>query len=60
MNKAVPFEPDPEYKVKSLIRHGFREANYFQADGWVMIVVNDALATMFHLKKKRKYMWRGY
>ncbi len=60
MNKAEPFEPDPEYKVKSLMKHGFREAFYFEVDGWVLVIVNEALTTMFQPVKNTRQMWRSY
>jgi len=60
MDKAKPFEPDPEYKVKSLIRHQFRPTEYFLHQGYVLVVVNGNLATLFKHDEKRKQMWRSY
>jgi hypothetical protein len=60
MDNAEAFEPDPEYKVKSLIRHKFRPTEYFLAQGYVMVVVNGSLATLFKHKNGDKAMWRAY
>jgi len=60
LDDAKPFEPDPEYKVKSLIRHQFRPTEYFLAQGYVMVVVNGNLATLFKHKEGDKQMWRAY
>ncbi len=60
METAETFEPDAEYKVKSLIRHEFRPTEYFIAEGFVMVVVNGSLATMFRHQKGDKAMWRAY
>jgi hypothetical protein len=60
MEKKVPFEPDSEYKVKSLIRHNFRPTEYFLSEGYVLVVVNGNLATIFAHKAGDKTMWRPY
>ena len=59
MDHAEPFEPDAEFKVKSLIRHHFRPTEYFLSDGFVMVVVNGNLATVFRANDS-KSMWRAY
>jgi hypothetical protein len=59
MDNAETFEPDPEFKVKSLIRHHFRKTEYFLSDGFVMVVVLGNLATVFkHSSNDR--MWKAY
>jgi hypothetical protein len=55
---AEPFEPEPEYKVKSLMKHGFREVFYFAAHGWLMVVVNENLTTMFPHDANKPLLWR--
>ncbi len=60
MKKKVTFEPDSEYKVKSLIRHNFRPTEYFLSGGYLLVVVNGSLATMFKYKAGNKAMWKAY
>lgn len=60
LNGAENFEPDAEYKVKSLIRHKFRPTRYLLAKGYVMVIVNESLATLFKHKVGDKQMWRAY
>lgn len=60
INGAEDFEPDAEYKVKSLIRHQFRPTRYLLAKGYVMVIVNENLATLFKHKAGDKQMWRAY
>ncbi len=58
INEAEPFEPDAEYKTKSLIRHGFRPTEYFILKNIVFVVVNGNLVTVFVHKAGDKAMWR--
>ncbi len=60
LNEAKEFEPDAEYKVKSLIRHQFRPTRYMLAGGYVFVIVNENLATLFKHKVGDKQMWRAY
>jgi hypothetical protein len=60
MDNAETFEPDAEFKVKSLIRHQFRPTEYFISNGFIMVVVNGNLATIFRHKQGDKAMWRSY
>ncbi len=58
LSRAVIIEPDPEYRIKSLMRHGFRETFYYEVDNWIMVIVNDNLTTMF-IKPTNKSWWNG-
>lgn len=60
VNNAKPFEPDAEYKVKSLIRHHFRPTKYSLFKGYVLVIVNGSLATLFKHRVGDKQMWRAY
>ncbi len=57
LNRAESVEPDPEYRVKSLIRHGFRETEYYALENWVFVIVNDSLTTLFQRKISGKRWW---
>ena len=57
LEESEPVEPDPEYRVKSLIRHGFREVEYYALDSWVFVVVNDSLTTLFQRDMNGKRWW---
>lgn len=51
ISKAKKVEPCASYKVKSIIKHGFRDTTYYSLNQWIFIVADNYLITIVDRKK---------
>lgn len=46
LDRSVPVDLKPEFRLKELLNHNFQAARYFRLYEWVFVVVGDCLKTV--------------
>jgi len=53
LKQAEPEQIDNAHKIKRIIKHGFREAEYLVTCGWRFVVVEGSIVTIERTKKSQ-------
>ena len=51
LKQAEPEQIEPAHRIKRIIKHGFREAEYLVACGWRFVVVEGSVVTIERIRK---------